>query len=99
MLRGIHKNMICVHPPQSRYFEAVWFVLRSDYRREASRDRDMIREAGRILADSEKRLTPPKKGKALGRNGRGGLLFLAGLGCGAGALLLLWLLLFLLRLL
>jgi hypothetical protein len=88
MLRGIHKNMICIHPPQSRYFEVVWFILRSDYKKE--RDRDMIREAGMILNESEKNFgSPPCKGSA--QRKRGVLLFFVGVGCGMALACLLWL--------
>ncbi|MBQ9086657.1 MAG: hypothetical protein IJY47_05670 [Clostridia bacterium] len=96
MLRGIHKNMICVQPPQSRYFETVWFVLRPEYRKDTVRDRDMIREAGRILADSEKNISSPR-GKSLNWEGRARLLFFAGSGCGVALTSLLWLFIALLR--
>ena len=87
MLRGIHKNMISIHPPQSRYFEAVWFVLRPDYKKE--RDRDMIREAGRILADSEKNFASPRE-RVRTKKAGAILLFLAGGGCGVALTSLLW---------
>ena len=87
MLRGIHKNMIRIHPPQSQYFEAVWFVLRSDYKKE--KDRDMIRAAGKILADSEKGFgTGRNRNEA--RNSKITLLFFVGVGCGVALTSLLW---------
>ena len=85
--------MICIQPPQSRYFETVWLVLRPDYKKE--RDRDMIREAGRILADSEKNIAPQKRKSPAGKVG-GRMLFFVGGGCGAALSSLLWLLLTLL---
>ena len=93
MLRGIHKNMICIQPPQSRYFETVWLVLRPDYKME--KDRDMIREAGKILADSEKNIAPQRR-KSSVEKAKGRMLFFVGSGCGAALSSLLWLLLILL---
>lgn len=94
MLRGIHKNIISIQPPQSKYFESVWFVLRPDYRRENGRDRDMVREAGRILAEGEKGMAPPK---GMARRPSGRLLFWVGLGGGGAAASLLWFLVLLFR--
>ena len=93
MLKGIQKKMIMVKTGGSSVFEAAYFVLRSDKTAENTDENAMIREATRILQESElypRRNTPCSK--KLRHRRMLLLFFLAGVLCGGLLLALLWLL-------
>lgn len=51
MLKGTHKQMVVLHTHGSAYYEAAYFVLREDRRREEGAERTMLEEANRILSE------------------------------------------------
>ncbi|MBR2354121.1 MAG: hypothetical protein IKA76_06455 [Clostridia bacterium] len=89
MLKGIQKNMIWVRTPESRFFEAAYFVMRPTLTQGKPREGEMLREANRLLSEGAQSRSFPKQGTRLGRL----LLFLAGMGIGGALTLLLTLIL------
>ena len=86
MIRGAQKRMLVVRTGSSRYFDEAYFVLRQELPRRGEGRADILREANRILEESQ----PEREER---RSRRGIWLFLLGLFAGAGiALLLLFLL-------
>lgn len=75
MLKGAQKQMIVIRTGDSRYFDEAYFVLRREIPGGRETQNDMIREANRILRQSE----PESRGKRGGGRRRGWLLFLGGL--------------------
>ena len=66
MHKGIQKNMIWIRTPESRCFEAAYFVLRPERDSETMRRGEMLREANRLLdesvhADSRPSLRPASR--------------------------------------
>lgn len=53
MLKGIQKNMIFIQLPKSNCFESAYFVMRSARPDREARQGEMIREANRIIYESE----------------------------------------------
>ena len=91
MLKGAQKQMIVIRTGDSRYFDEAYFVLRREVPGGRETQNDMIREANRILRQSE-----PESGRARrGGRRRGWLLFLGGLVSGIAATLVTVLLLIL----
>lgn len=83
LLKGCQKRSVCLRASDSRLFEEVFFVLRSDT--PAATENDILAEANRILEENlQKKNTHP-------RRLRGGLIlsFLAGGACAAALVLLL----------
>lgn len=90
MLRGIQKNMIFVQTPKSKCFESAYFVIRAGRGDRGAVQGEMIREANRIIFDSE--LSSGKKSPAAKRVARQKLkMFFGGALVGSGAVALLWL--------
>ena len=103
MLRGIQKNFIQIQIRDSRYFETAVLILRKNAggdggqdgiklggscRNETVRGNEMMKEAHRILAESNLFTQAPKKKKRQ-KSGRF-VSFLYGLLVGASAVALLW---------
>ncbi len=81
MLKGAQKQMIVIRTGDSRYFDEAYFVLRREVPVGRETQNDMIREANRILRQSE-----PESGRVRrGGRRRGWLLFLSGLISGIAA--------------
>lgn len=91
MLRGIHKKMIAVKTPSSSPFECAYFILRNDISEEIYDKRAMLREAQRILSESQPR-QESQRARFPKAHARlfGFLLFLLGFFSGAFLLCLLW---------
>ena len=53
MIKGAQKQMIVLRTGNSRYFDEAYFVLRKDVKSKNSNKTDMLREATRILEESE----------------------------------------------
>ena len=87
MIKGAQKQMIVVRTGGSRYFDEAYFVLRRDIRPAPGERNDLLSEADRILKESET-VRPVKKAHRL----RPYLLFGLGILLGAGAAVLLFLL-------
>ena len=87
MIKGSQKQMIVVRTGDSRYFDEAYFVLRRDVRPGRGEKTDLLTEANRILHESQ-------TGRPSGRpcRLRAVLLFALGLLLGAGAALLICLL-------
>ena len=60
MRKGVQKNMIWVRTPESRCFEAAYFVLRPQRRSDTLREGEMIREANRLLLEDREHRRPSK---------------------------------------
>ncbi len=90
MLKGIQKNMIWVRTPESRFFEAAYFVMRPNACSAPPREGEMLREANRLLSEGTRKTTPRREQRLWQRL----LPFLAGLASGAVLSLLLALALF-----
>ena len=90
MLKGAQKQMIVIRTGDSRYFDEAYFVLRKEVKTPPHTEHDMLREANRILAESEPNSTMQKKR----RSSHGILLFLLGILSGSGVASLVCLLLF-----
>ncbi len=89
MIKGARRQLIVLRTGNSRYFDEAYFVLKGEERLKEAKNRDLIREANRILSESI-----PHGKAAKGGRGRRLLLFGAGSLFGAvlgvlGALLLL----------
>ena len=86
VMRGAQKQMIVLRTGGSRYFDEAYFVLKSGRRPRREEGRDMVREANRILDESE---NGGAEARRRGSRHRG---FLTGVlvGAPAGAVLL-WL--------
>lgn len=84
MRKGVQKNMIWVRTPESRCFEAAYFVLRPQRRADTPREGEMLREANRLLSESGKRDAPRSSIRFRHRF----IPFLIGIGAGAGLSLL-----------
>ena len=89
MLKGAQKQMIVIRTVDSRYFDEAYFVLRREISGGREAQNDMIREANRILRQSE----PECNLKRDRHRVRGWLLFLGGLLSGGGLAALITLLL------
>ena len=75
MFKGAQKQMIVIRTADSRYFDEAYFVLRREVSGGREAQNDMIREANRILRQSE----PERGTRREHRRARGWLLFLGGL--------------------
>ena len=53
MIKGSRKQFIVVRTEGSRYFDEAYFVLRREKATERGNHGDILREANRILEDSE----------------------------------------------
>ncbi len=78
MIKGARRQLIVLRTGNSRYFDEAYFVLKSEEMGKKTANRDLIREANRILAESIPHGKAGKKGR-----GRRFLLFGAGSLCGA----------------
>ena len=90
MIKGIQKNMIQLQISGNRYFETAYFVLRHDLRPPVPRENEMVREAQRILAESElskKKSTRGGMSRLVSRR----LSFLWGALAGAATVAFIWL--------
>ena len=81
--------MIQVRFPSNRYFETAFFVLRPARPGDMPAQRDMIREAQRILRESE--LLKKSGGRKRALDGRSLPFFLIGGLCGGALIGLIWL--------
>ena len=90
MVRGIHKSMIQIKTPQSALFDEAYFVLRVGTEPVSVSDRDMTREANRILEDSNL-VTTQRRPQKKKQTRRGSFSFFCGLLCGAFLVALVWL--------
>ena len=77
VIRGAQKQMIVIRTGDSRYFDEAYFVLRNKVRTGKDAEREMIREANRILRESEPDASLPPK-----RCAKAFILFLTGILCG-----------------
>ena len=93
MLRGAQKQMIVVRTHDSRVFEEACFVIRRGVVQAAEDERDMLREANRII---ETALPPARLCHEEQKSGAwsgllsGLLWFFMGFSTGAGLIGLLW---------
>ena len=90
MIKGIHKNMICVQTPKSVCFEEAYFVVRKELQTERQKGGDMLREANRILTEHEEMKQAGQKTRS--RRRELFLLFFGGVFSGAFFVTLLWML-------
>lgn len=98
-IKGCSRQMIVLNGTGSSIFEAAYFIVRADGRRQRSQG-DMLREANRIVEEScfeGGQAGGERGGRAMfgaGRRGRTAsvLLFAAGVLCGGGVTGLVWLL-------
>ena len=58
MIKGSKKQMIVLHTGNSRFFDAAYFVLRSEWTDARANQPDMLSEANRILEESIARPAP-----------------------------------------
>lgn len=90
MLKGIQKNMIYVQLPKSNSFESAYFVIRSRLPDRDVRQGEMIKEANRIIYESE--LTSANKKRRTGKIRKDrALFFLYGMLAGACSVAVAWL--------
>ena len=90
MVRGIHKSMIQMKTPGSSLFDEAYFVLRVEAESRPVSERDMTREANRILEESS--LVGKASSKTPKRAPRQRAFpFFCGLLCGASLVALIWL--------
>jgi len=61
MIKGAQKQMIVLRTGNSRYFDEAYFVLRKEIKTKKGNRDDMLREATRILEESE--FCPPTSRK------------------------------------
>ncbi len=61
MIKGAQKQMIVLRTGNSRYFDEAYFVLRKEVQAKHGNKNDMLREANRILEESELSSPPPRK--------------------------------------
>ena len=61
MHKGIQKNMIWIRTPESRCFEAAYFVLRPERGSETTRKGEMLKEANRLIDERAGREIAPKR--------------------------------------
>ena len=87
MIKGAQKQMIVVRTNKSPYFDEAYFVLRREIRSQKHIQNDILAEANRILEENTPTSRPCRKKHIL-------LGFLAGIFCGGGLVLLLFLLVF-----
>lgn len=78
MIKGAQKQLIVLRTQNSRYFDEAYFVVRKEIKTKNSNTGDMLREATRILEESE--LSPPSVSK---KKGKGWFFFLLGIFLGA----------------
>ena len=78
MIKGAQKQMIVLRTQNSQYFDEAYFVLRKEIKSKINNSNDMLREATRILEESEIYTPPTRKKRA-----RGWLFFLLGILLGA----------------
>ena len=90
MVRGIHKSMIQIKTPDSRLFDEAYFVLRVEPHPKPISERDMTREAHRILEDGNL-VGTAKRRSGTGMPRRRSFAFFCGLLCGASLVALIWL--------
>ena len=89
MIKGAQKQMIVVRTSKSPYFDEAYFVLRREIRSQKHIQNDILAEANRILEENTPTSRPLKRRKKQLLWG-----FLAGIFCGGGLVLLLFLLVF-----
>ena len=67
MIRGVNRQVIVLKPDKSSAFETVYFMLKSDLKKASVLDKDMVREANKIISEnySEKVRRTDKKAKRL----------------------------------
>ena len=65
MIKGLNKQMVVLKLEGNRIYESACFVVRSDLERRRDEEKDMLREANRILEEME--LSRGKKKKGRGR--------------------------------
>ena len=89
MIKGAQKQLIVLRTQNSRYFDEAYFILRKEVKTMPSNTSDMLREATRILEESEFCSPTAKK-----RKGKGLFFFFLGIFLGAltaAAVCILWL--------
>lgn len=52
MIRGVNRQVIVLRPDRSSAFETVYFMLRNEQGKPAPRDKDMVREANKIISEN-----------------------------------------------
>jgi hypothetical protein len=55
MIKGINKRVVMLRLEGNRLYESVCFVVRRDVERRREEEKDMLREANRILSEMELR--------------------------------------------
>ena len=78
MIKGINKQMVVLKLEGNRIYESACFVVRSDLERKRDEEKDMLREANRILEEMDL-----GKGRKRGGRGKKFLLWLLTLVVGA----------------
>ena len=63
MIKGARKQMIVVRTGNSPYFDEAYFVLRDDAQKDKRKNKDILSEANRILAETAPDATPAAKKK------------------------------------
>lgn len=51
MIKGARRQMIVIRTGNSRYFDEAYFVLRKDLKSTRTDNKDILREANRILSE------------------------------------------------
>ena len=77
MIRGVNRQVIVLRPDRDSAFETVYFMLKSGQQMPSAAERDILREANKIISEncSEKRGRGEKKRRCFLR---GGITFMLG---------------------
>ena len=77
MIRGVNRQVIVLRPDRDSAFETVYFMLKSEQQKPSVTERDILREANKIISENyrEKRTGGEKKSAGFLR---GALIFMLG---------------------
>ena len=62
MIKGLNKQMVVLKLDGNRIYESACFVVRSDLEKKRDEEKDMLREANRILEEMELGRSKKKRG-------------------------------------
>ncbi len=89
MIRGVNRQVIVLRPDRDSAFETVYFMLKSEQQKPSVTERDILREANKIISENyrEKRTGGEKKSV---RFWRGAVIFMFGTLIGVLGVLAIW---------
>ena len=90
MVRGIHRSVIQIKAPTNSPFDEAYLILRAGAEQSAVSDKDMTKEANRLLESSGLTQSPLRSGKKR-TSSKKVFPFFCGLLCGASLVALIWL--------